>query len=109
MIKHGSTTTHQNLNNKQNSEDPVEMHQSGQKHNNRLKRLWLWFFGIPVAFFLSTIRKKENQSTATISVHYWIIERRNHKKKASFVERKMHLFARQCTSSQIDKNGGKNK
>ena len=31
------------------------------------------------------------------------IEGRNHKKTASFVEEKMHLFARQCTSSQIDK------
>ena len=54
----------------------------------------------------STIYKKEKQSTATITVHCWTGERRNHKETASFVEEKMHLFSRQCTSSQIDKNDG---
>ena len=32
------------------------------------------------------------------------IETKYHKKTASFFEEKMHIFARQCTSSQIDRN-----
>ena len=36
------------------------------------------------------------------------IERWNYKKTASLVEEKLHLFARRCTSSQIDENDGKN-
>ena len=47
----------------------------------------------------------------TINNDYYcaVLDRRiNHKKTPSFVKEKMHVFVRQCTRSQIDKDDGKN-
>ena len=77
-MKRGSTTTHQNQNNKQNN-------------------------GILLIDYL------EKGKTINSDYYCELLDRLKEEitKTASFVE-KMHLFARQCTSSQIDKNDGKN-
>ena len=51
----------------------------------------------------------ENEETVNNDYYCALLVRlNNYKKTALFVEEKIHLFARQCTNSQIDQNDGKN-
>ena len=58
------------------------------KTQNSLERIWLLIFEIPVAYCLSAIWKKGKQSTATSTIHYWIIWKKKSQKTAYLLKKK---------------------
>ena len=66
------------------------------------------FLGFQWHILHRLFEERKNNQQRLLLCFIGLIERRNHKKTSSFVEEKMHFFARQCNSSQIDENDGKN-
>ena len=85
----------------------MELHQSEQTQQSAEKVIATVFWDSSGILFFDYLKNEKNQHRLLLCV-IEPIEKRNHKKTASFVEEKTHLFARQCNSSQIGKNDGTN-
>ena len=86
------------------------MHQNVRKHNNRLGKLWLVFFGMHMESSLSTTLRKEGWLIKHIMLHYWIdwltkSARNGHiwRKKSFFMMTMHHLTHRTLHRRKIMK------
>ena len=100
-MKHGSTTTHLKQKDRQLSgQQRVKAVQSDEKLNSGLERLWHLYFGTRMVFCLSTILRKVEPLTATITWHY-LIDWAQKSRKMGLACKRSAVLPRQCTVRQV--------